>query len=299
MHVLTKFITIVSALATVVALVACDGNGSTSPDSVEYSSDSKVECSDSNDDASSSSAVSSSGINSLSSSQVLSSSSDKTGAKFEYGSLVDSRDNHSYKTIKVGSQTWMAENLNFAPDSAEYVGIDKPSWCYLDNADSCAKYGRLYTWASAIDSVGTFSKIAEGCGIGVACSTLNSTTVARGLCPDNWHLPNVYEWMTLLESVATSVDGGAFYGAGMALKSNTGWNVDGNGADTYGFSVLPAGLNSGKLNFENVGDYGYFWTATEIDVDNSVFIAFLGNESNVYTSTMYKDRAFSIRCIKD
>ena len=118
---------------------------------------------------SSSSAKSSSSVESSSSEQ---SSSSKIGCKSEtednceYGELVDERDGQVYKTVKIGDQWWMAQNLSYAylqPTDE----LDSSSFCYNNSAEYCAKYGRLYLWSAAMDSVGTWSLDGKGCGYGV------------------------------------------------------------------------------------------------------------------------------------
>ena len=138
----------------------------------------------------------------------------ETEDKCEYGTLTDDRDGQTYKTVKIGEQWWMAENLNYAytgvffkyvlsTDSNLVYYSDSTSWCYDNDAANCAKYGRLYTWAAAMDSAGIIpGNTANGCGYREICN-LGHVKV-RGVCPEGWHLPDFTEW----EALRTAVGGG-------------------------------------------------------------------------------------------
>lgn len=149
--------------------------------------------------------------------------------------LTDLRDGKTYKTVTIGTQTWMAENLNYAYTSVPYkydskygsYTSDSTSWCYDDDPSNCDKYGRLYTWAASMDSIGTWSTNGIGCGYGSTCSP---TYPVRGICPTGWHLPDTTEWRTLLTAV-----GGSFQAAKM-LKSTSGWDAAGKATDAYGYN---------------------------------------------------------------
>ncbi len=212
------------------------------------------------DDESSSSVALSSSSSSSSSSSVI---SDVTG-----NLLKDARDGQTYRIVTIGSQTWMAENLNYAYTGVPFNGkgftSDSSSWCY-DNKDfNCAKYGRLYAWATA-------------------------TTI----CPEGWHLPDTTEWNTLITAV------GGQSTAGMKLKSTSGWNSSGNGTDDYAFSALPAGyrFNYGMFNYE--GNNVYFWSSSEFDLDNAYYIVLGYSFDNANLNAYDKYTGNSVRCVKD
>ena len=143
----------------------------------------------------------------------------------EYGELVDSRDGQTYKTVTIGTQTWMVQNLNYAYTDVPYkrggFTSDSTSWCYNDDASNCSKYGRLYTWAAAMDSVGTLSTNGKGCGYGTTCSP---TYPVRGICPEGWHLPTKAEFETLFTAV------GGQSTASKVLKSTSGWRWNNSSA---------------------------------------------------------------------
>lgn len=214
-----------------------------------------------------------------------------------YGSLYDERDKKTYKTVVIGSQTWMARNLNYRYKLSEDE-IDSLSFCYDNNPANCNSYGRLYTWAAAMDSAGKISTNAIGCGFGKACSP---TYPVRGVCPEGWHLPTKAEFDTLLASR---------YDIQLVLKSTSGWNDfnnrSGNGTDAYSFSAYPAGYrdlgiydNKHYNDYYQVGNHAYFWSSTEEDGEKAYHMSL--NNVNVESNQVsdYKVKGFSVRCVKD
>ena len=225
------------------------------------------------------------------------------GGVCDYGTLTDSRDGQTYKTVTIGDQVWMAENLNYAytgvPSNYSGYTSDSTSWCYENDPANCAKYGRLYTWAAAMDSSGTWSTNGKGCGYGSECSP---TGTIRGICPEGWHLPDTTEWNTLFSAVGGVQDEDYAYrwhGAGTALKSTGGWYNDRNGTDAFGFSALPAGyrLNNGSCNYE--GYDAYFWSSTEGSSHNAYGMNLHTYGDYAYLGYKYKYGGFSVRCLKD
>ena len=107
---------------------------------------------------------------------------DSTRDDCEYGSIIDERDGQIYKTVKIGSQWWMAENLNFETEG---------SYCYDDLDGNCSTYGNLFRRSAAMDSAGVYSTNAKGCRAGVKCDLVYPV---RGACPVGWHLPDSTEW---------------------------------------------------------------------------------------------------------
>ena len=224
-----------------------------------------------------------------------------------YGSLTDSRDGQTYKTVTIGDQVWMAENLNYAYTDVpyEYNGYtsDSTSWCYNDDPSNCAKYGRLYTWAAAVDSVGTWTTNGKGCGDGSKCSP---TGTIRGICPEGWHLPDTTEWETLFTAVGGVQDESytiRWNGAGTALKSTSGWNEfegeSGNGTDAFGFSALPAGARDGNGDYYSGGDYAFFWSSTEGSSSYAYSMYLHYGNGYAYLNDLNKNYGHSVRCLKD
>ena len=202
-------------------------------------------------------------------------------AEVKIGSITDSRDGQTYKTVTIGSQTWMAQNLNYETAN---------SYCY---GNDCTEFGRLYTWAAAMDSAGIWSSNGKGCGNGSTCSP---TGTVRGVCPSGWHLPSTDEFKTLFTAVGGSST------AGTKLKSTSGWNdfegKSGNGVDACSFSALPAG-GRGYEDYFNEGNNAYFWSSTEIDSYDAFGMYLDYIDVSAYLFDYRKFYGFSVRCVKD
>ena len=210
---------------------------------------------------------------------------------FPEGYLLDRRDKKMYKIVTIGTQTWMAENLNYS-DSISYRGMRDRNWCPENSKDSCYKYGRLYSWAAAMDSAGTWSTNGKGCGYKKTCSP---TYPVRGICPSGWHLPTKAEFETLFTTV------GGESTAGKMLKSTSGWNYNGNGTDAFGFSALPASIYLDGY-FAGAGSSSDFWSSTEKTDYYDLFAYALELYSEADTVALdYSNRIYgrSVRCLRD
>lgn len=197
-----------------------------------------------------------------------------------YGSLHDSRDGQVYRTVKIGTQTWMAQNLNYKPTGAD------SSWCFTDDSTYCLTYGRLYTWSAVMAGAASSNKSPSG---------------VQGICPTGWHVPSDPEW-TSLQGAVDPLNGAD----GTRLKSRRGWRSyaaldSGNGTDIYGFRALPGGYIVTGTAFLYLGNFGYWWSATADDILG--FDAWArGMEdyrTNVKRSTSNKSMGFSLRCTKN
>ncbi|MCL2281821.1 MAG: fibrobacter succinogenes major paralogous domain-containing protein [Fibromonadales bacterium] len=202
------------------------------------------------------------------------------------GSATVTCDGKTYKTVKIGTQTWMAENLNYdVPDNATDV-------CYDNNSNNCATYGRLYNWSTAM-------ALDPSCNSSVCASQVQSKH--RGICPSGWHIPSYADWGVLMTAV------GGVSIAGTKLKATSGWSScgpSGSGSsysceDTYGFSALPGGYGFSDGSFDDVGDNGYWWSASEYSSDG-VFPQHMGHYyEGAHLFDGIKTELFAVRCQQD
>jgi uncharacterized protein (TIGR02145 family) len=190
------------------------------------------------------------------------------------GKITDSRDGKTYKSVGIGSQTWMAENLNYETPKSK---------CYDNAPSNCAKYGRLYTWDEAMN--------------GAAGSNTDPSGV-QGACPAGWHLPSSAEWITLIKYVDVGSNANRSEIAGTKLKSEKYWSTYKNvpkGTDDFGFSALPGGF--GHTGFLMAGIAGQWWSASGTTSALVMSMANVG-ESAIITADD-KTSLLSVRCVQD
>lgn len=261
----------------------------------ESSSSAKTDASSSSEkpaESSSSEKVAESSSSEASSSSVIQPCKTATEDNCIYGTLYDERAGKTYKTVKIGEQWWMAENLSYEVDS---LGFINRSVCHYE-PDTCKKYGRLYFWSAALDSVTT------GCGNGVTCKP---DAPIQGVCPEGWHIPTKAETEILLTNVGVLATLGEKK-SGLKLMSGENWQSGCNGSDAYGFSALPSGGFSA-----NTTDYFFLHVESDIMLSDEYskskyFVleikgpaSLTGCDRTAKIHSEDKDFAVSVRCIKD
>jgi uncharacterized protein (TIGR02145 family) len=200
------------------------------------------------------------------------------GAVKNYGSVA--YEGKNYKTVVIGAQAWMAENLNYNASGSK---------CYDNQESYCDKYGRLYDWATAMGISSVYNSSYNP----------SASTKYRGVCPSGWHIPNDGEWEMLIDYA-----GGSSV-AGNRLRATSGWNNGGNGTDTYGFSALPGGVcwpdDAGSgYHFSDAGSYGgYWWSATEGNSYAAYRRRMIYGDADVGRGNDDKTILLSVRCLND
>ncbi|GHV15212.1 hypothetical protein AGMMS49938_12870 [Fibrobacterales bacterium] len=174
--------------------------------------------------------------------------------------ICDARDGKTYSIVVIGTQTWMAENLNYAPESGTF-------WCYDGDEANCTTYGRLYDWATALT-----------------------------VCPTDWYLPSDAEWTTLIDYVGGSSTAGTKLKASSGWDAYNGIHF---GTDDYGFSALPGGRGISGSDFSNVGNSGSWWSATEFSAIYANTTTMNNNSEYANTGITNKVNFRSVRCLRD
>lgn len=204
-------------------------------------------------------------------------------------------DGNYYNTIKIGTQIWMAENLKatkYADGTAIPLVMGESNWdalvstskayCwYNDDIANKAIYGALYTWAAAMNG---------------ASSTTNNPSGIQGVCPTGWHLPSDAEWNQLINYLGgISVAGGKLKEIG-----TTHWTSPNTGAtNKTGFTALPGGIRYFNGTIIHLGNFGFWWSATEESSAGAYNYYMSRENSNVEKTSNLKENGFSVRCVRN
>ncbi len=205
-----------------------------------------------------------------------------------YSTMADQEGN-IYKTVVIGEQEWMAENLNtslFRNGEEIPDDLSQSDWTSTSNLfqAACANYdndpfvacpmGKLYNWYACFDS--------------------------RGLCPVGWHVPSEAEWDTLSAYL------GGDLAAGIKLKSTDPdslyWiteNYDAMGSNESGFSAIPGGKRDENGLFESNGLVGYWWSSSANGTAVAVYRALTFMDDDLKRMEDLKRNGLSVRCIRD
>lgn len=213
------------------------------------------------------------------------------GQEYNFLTPVTDIEGNVYKTVMIGTQVWMAENLKttkYNDDAAipnvtlnaDWIALTTDAYCWAQNDEVTYKplYGALYNWYA----------------------------VETGkLCPTGWHVPTDADFVALEVSLGMSqadASGTEWRGTdqGKQMKNTTGWSEGQNGTNTSGFSALPAGYRSYLTGVsEGIGLITYWWSSTATNADISVYRRLDGDNDKVYRNGTYKRAGKSVRCVKD
>ena len=207
-------------------------------------------------------------------------------------SFTDARDGNVYRTVTIGNQVWMAENLKYLPGVVgPEAGSTTTPYYYVNNYNglivSEAKainnysiYGVLYNWPAAID--GDLSSETNPSGV-------------QGVCPDGWHLPSPEEWFELFSFVGIEASGGKLKELGF-----NHWLIPNAGAtDEFGFTALPGGARGQNQSFSTPGSNGGFWSSRSPSDVNANFQSFSYLSEISFNLLANRQNGYSIRCVKD
>jgi len=163
-------------------------------------------------------------------------------------------------TVTIGTQVWQKCNSDAVPSKGVYK-------CYDNSESNCQKYGKLYDWEAA-----------------------------NSVCPSGFHLPTKEEWEALTAYIED--DNGCTKCDAKHLKATSGWNNNGNGKDTYGFSALPGGYGNSNGDFIRADNNGRWWSASE-NLSFAYYQYMDYNRDLAYWDYYDKYNLCSVRCIQD
>jgi|WetSurMetagenome_2_1015567.scaffolds.fasta_scaffold00183_5 uncharacterized protein (TIGR02145 family) len=195
------------------------------------------------------------------------------------GSVKDA-DGNKYKTVVIGDQTWMAENLkttSFQDGTPINLVTDNTPWSYS---------GAAYCW------YGNDQATNEDFGILYNYYAVAGTSE---LCPTGWHIPSSDEWATLIDFAG----GSNVAGSKLKHSGTEYWFSPNSAENSYQFSARGGGLRDQYGFFNNLGENCFFWTSTAYSADKAWYTVLSYNSSSILNNYLSKNSGFSVRCVKD
>ena len=202
------------------------------------------------------------------------------------GPNITDAENNTYKTVTIGTQTWMAENLKVTKyndgtaipnitDNTQWSNLTTGAWSYYNNdVANNAKYGKLYNWYA-------LSKISNG---------------NKNVCPTGWHVPTDAEWTVLTDYLG----GESVAGGKMKEVGTTSWNSPNTDAtNTSLFTGLPGGYRYNSGGYGSIGNDGYWWSSTENNTYYAWYRTLFNVHGDTYRNSNYKKFGLSVRCLRD
>ena len=202
------------------------------------------------------------------------------------GPNITDAEGNSYKTVTIGTQQWMAENLKVSKysdgttipnitDITKWQNNTTGAWSYYDDdVANNAKYGKLYNWYAV-------SKTSNG---------------NKNVCPTGWHVPTDAEWTVLTDYLG----GESVAGGKLKEVDTTNWDSPNTDAtNTSLFTGLPGGGRNEDGNYYNIGYFGYWWSSSENNTFNAWYRILYTNNGNANRNDDYKENGLSVRCLRD
>ena len=203
------------------------------------------------------------------------------------GPNITDGEGNSYKTVTIGTQTWMAENLKVSKyndgttipniiDNTQWQNDTSGAWSYYNNdVANNTKYGKLYNWYAV-------SKISNG---------------NKNVCPTGWHVPTDAEWKVLTDYLG----GESIAGGKLKEIDTTSWNSPNTDAtNTSLFSGLPGGARGTNGGYDYSGSGGYWWSSAESNTDDAWYryLSYSGGYAG-RDYGYFKGSGLSVRCLRD
>jgi uncharacterized protein (TIGR02145 family) len=201
-------------------------------------------------------------------------------------------DGNVYKTVKIGTQVWMAENLKTTKYNDGTVipnMTDNTTWAalttgaysdYNNTPANSATYGRLYNWYTLDNNART--KMTSNGG--------------KNVCPTGWHAPSDAEWTTL----TAYLEGERVAGGKLKETGTIHWKSPNTGAtNESGFTALPSGDRDGNGSYNLIGSFGYWWSSMEYYAAVAYYRLIYYEDTKFQSYSFSKRGGLSVRCLRD